>query len=475
MSSSTTTTTTETKSDGTVVITTTTVITTGNATAAFNSNSFPFLQAPTAEDPKALPFRLPAGVDDVDAKWMQDLLRHRGIINSSVTVSSIEKKGVGTPVNFIVKAWPPLELLPKEAIGNMFAADIRGYTEFKAEEFYPRPDCYLATMDIPANLYVLVLQDADDIGTHKVHEKELDLQETLKMIPYIARHAARYENCHLPDNKYAKATSHVPPFWIREYLDVYYNPTQEGKPFTDGKFSDLGIGHEWEKNGMGGYAKLLGDKWQAFFAQTDPANGASVSLCHGDLRGDNLFFTDTNAEGWMAIDFQLGLKSPVPSDLAYLMVSGSVLPEVYNEGEEKVLRAFYDEFQKHTQAYKSDVYSFEQMKKEYLVMSHLLYLYFVAMGAVIWQSSMKDGKLDPSQPDKIVGPIGAAPEIGTGAIKVEDLSPEDMRKRMWWSKTLRNCRDVFKKHGAKELLESLPNNHYTSRALENATNGVKVP
>ena len=42
--------------------------------------------------------------------------------------------------------------------------------------------------------------------------------------------------------------------------------------------------------------------------------------------------------------------------------------------------------------------------------------YYVALGAAIWQSSAVDGKLDPSQPDVAVGPVGASPEIGTGAI-----------------------------------------------------------
>ena len=88
-----------------------------------------------------------------------------------------------------------------------------------------------------------------------------------------------------------------------------------------------------------------------------------------------------------------------------------MLPEVY-QNEEEVLKCFYDEFQKHTKAYKSDVYSFVQFKEEYNMMQHLVYVYFVGMGAVIWMSSKVDGKLDPSQPDVIVGPVGASPEIG---------------------------------------------------------------
>jgi hypothetical protein len=174
--------------------------------------------------------------------------------------------------------------------------------------------------------------------------------------------------------------------------------------------------------------------------------------------GDNLFFTDTNADGWQAIDFQLTFKGPIPSDLAYLMASGSVLPEVFNQGEDEVLHLFYDEFQRHTTAYTADVYPFEKFKAEYTMMQHVIYMYFVAMGAVIWQSSEADGKIDPSQPDVAVGPVGASPEIGSGSVKVSDLTPEDMRKRMWWKKAMTNFKYFAMGEGGMALLKTLPDN-----------------
>jgi hypothetical protein len=96
-----------------------------------------------------LPFKLPAGVDDVDAKWMQDLLHFRGMLPADVNVSSIHKEGVGmtagyfssivrvaltysdggacgAPTCLIVKSWPPFEILPKESIKTMFIADMKG-------------------------------------------------------------------------------------------------------------------------------------------------------------------------------------------------------------------------------------------------------------------------------------------------------------------------------------------------------------
>ena len=115
----------------------------GGAPEASNSSSIHF------EDPSALPFKLPAGVYDVDAKWMQDLLHFRGTLPPDINVSSIHKEGVGmtagyfssivrvaltysdggacgAPTCLIVKSWPPFEILPKESIKTMFIADMKG-------------------------------------------------------------------------------------------------------------------------------------------------------------------------------------------------------------------------------------------------------------------------------------------------------------------------------------------------------------
>ena len=108
----------------------------------------------------------------------------------------------------------------------------------------------------------------------------------------------------------------------------------------------------------------------------------------GDLRGDNFFF-DNEGDGWAAIDFQLAFKGPVPTDLAYLMSSGTVLPEVYEGGLDEVLHCFYDEFQKHTKAYTSATYSFEQFEKEFYRMTHVVTAYVTAL---IYVSSFLDDR-----------------------------------------------------------------------------------
>ena len=106
---------------------------------------------------------LPRGLDDVDAAFMTALLRARGVIESSNEIVSMAESGVGMtagyfsaikrvkcvfaePTNardsYIVKAWPEFEIMPKEAIQDMFVKDIKVYL-FPADRFFPRPAALL--------------------------------------------------------------------------------------------------------------------------------------------------------------------------------------------------------------------------------------------------------------------------------------------------------------------------------------------
>lgn len=132
------------------------------------------------EAPGGLPFKLPNGLDDMNKEWMTQLLRHRGMIKKHDTIIGMEESGVGMtagyfsaikklditfsagtpascPTKYVVKAWPSFELLPKESIKTMFINDIKGYSDFSAEDYYPRPDVYLSTYDEDNDLYALVV------------------------------------------------------------------------------------------------------------------------------------------------------------------------------------------------------------------------------------------------------------------------------------------------------------------------------
>ena len=147
---------------------------------------------------------------------MTRALRHAGVIDMANHVVSQEERGVGmtagyfsaikkvrctyrhpatAPTDFVVKTWPDLEIAPKVDIQAMFRKDIWGY-EVSSLEFYPRPKVYLGAFDAPNDRWVLVLEDADTFAEHKVHERELDLEGVLRMLPGLADVAAAWEGCH---------------------------------------------------------------------------------------------------------------------------------------------------------------------------------------------------------------------------------------------------------------------------------------
>ncbi len=326
-------------------------------------------------------FVLPKHLDEIDARFMTEALRASGHITSTNVVVTQEECGVGMTAgyfsaikkvkcayaeatdaqdSFVVKAWPPFEILPREAIEAMFVKDIKAYA-FPQAGFYPRPKTHLAAFDHADNRWALIMEDADSFAEHKVHENEMTLAEVMSMLPKMVDVAVAWEGCQ-DGEKAARLEPLGVDFWASDANLAIYKAVMPGGAklfdrFTASRNSTVVGDPTWDAYIGPGFAELFTRKIDAFFARARPENGATCTLSHGDLRGDNIFFCEKSADypdGWLCIDFQLLFRGPVPSDLAYLMSSGSVLPEVYSgEGLSTVLRAFYDQFMARTSLYKS--------------------------------------------------------------------------------------------------------------------------
>ena len=422
---------------------------------------------------QSLELELPRALADVDAAFMTKVLRQSGVIAPTNAVVRQEEEGVGMTAgyfseikrvtcayaepadcqrSFIVKAWPAFELLPKEGIKAMFVKDIKSYL-FPPDRFYPHPKALLAAFDEANDRWALVMEDADTFSEHKVHENELTLNEVLRMLPKLVEVAVAWEGCDKGE-KADQLAELGADFWASEANLALYKAVMPGgaklfDKFTSMEGSSVVGTPTWDKYlGGPGLCEMFTRKVDAFFASAHPDRGATCTLSHGDFRGDNLFFCDPcpdYPDGWLCIDFQLLFRGPVPSDLAYLMASGSVLPEVY-EGDNmhKVLRAFYDQFMAKTQVYPD--YTYDQFVHEFQMMSTVLFVYSVGLGAAIWQASA----FENAQAARV--------ELGTKGETEADLTPEERRQRMWWAKMLRNFRENFKTFGFYQYLKELPDN-----------------
>lgn len=417
-------------------------------------------------------FVLPRCLEDVDAGFMTQVLRRSGAIAPTNAVVRQEEEGVGmtagyfsaikrvnctyseptnAPKSFVVKAWPQLEIAPKESIRAMFVKDIKGY-QMPATSFYPRPVTHLAAFDSHDDRWALVMEDACVYADQKLHESELTFDEVLRMIPGLVDVAVAWEGADKGD-KAAQLEELAVGLWAsKENLDSFKalmpGSVKLFDRLTQMADSPLIGSNTWDCLGGPGFGEEFARKSDAFFAPAHPANGATCTLSHGDMRGDNIFFCDGHAnfpQGWLCIDFQLMFRGPVPSDLAYLMASGSVLPEAY-EGENlhRILRAFYDCFMGRTKAYPN--YSYAQFVEEFAIMATVNYTYFMAFGVPYYQGGAYRNELP------------ARVELGGRGATEADLEPEEMRQRMWWRKAFRNQRELFRAFDLRGRLTKLPEN-----------------
>lgn len=416
---------------------------------------------------------LPRGLEDIDAAFMTQVLRASGAIGPGNSVVSQEEQGVGmtagyfsaikriecryaeptdAPTTFVVKAWPQLEIAPKESIRAMFIKDIKGYQQ-SAEQFYPRPITHLATFDAENDLWALVMEDACAFADHKVHEAELSFDEVMRMIPGLVDVAVAWEGADQGERAEALGELGVLPWSDAENLSNF----KALMPCSALIFDRLGMMGDspligtptWPENlGGPGFCTEFVRKSDAFYASAHPDNGATCTLSHGDLRGDNIFFCNDHPAypgGWLCIDFQQMFRGPVPSDLAYLMSSGTVLPDVYaEESLGRILRAFHSDFVAKTRTYPD--YSFEAFVDEFTTMATISFTYFLGFGVPYFQGGAHRNEL----PMRV--------ELGTHGVQEADLTPEELRQRMWWRKAWRNQCELFRTLKLRERLASLPEN-----------------
>ena len=417
---------------------------------------------------------IPGTLDDVDAEFMTNLLRARGHISADNSVVSTEDAGVGMTAgyfsvikkvkckfekptdamdSFVVKTWPEFENAPKEQIAGMFEKDIVAYS-MDTKGFYPRPKVYLADFDARSDRWAIIMDDANKFGEQKLHEDEMTFDEVMHMIPKLVETAVAWEGCHEGEQSIQLDRLGINHWASEENLAAFKQIMPGGAPLFDYSVnqsnSTLVNGRPWSTELGQNICALFTKKIDAFYNAIKTENGATCTLAHGDIRGDNLFFcpvTDDYPEGWLTIDFQLLVRSPVPTDIAYVMNSGTVLAEVYEaENRNIIMREFYTAYMDQTVLYKD--YTWDQFQHEYTVMATVLFVYYVGFGANIWQSGLNNE-------------LPARIELGDKGETEADLAPEELRQRMWWAKAIANFRTTFNDFELYKHLESLPDNTET--------------
>lgn len=296
------------------------------------------------------------------------------------------------------------------------------------------------------------MEDADTFADHKVHEREMTIDELMRMVPKLVDMAVAWEGCDT-GTKARDLEDLGVDLWASDANLAMFKSVMPGGAKLFDKLttladSSLVNGPTWDTYLGPDICELFTKRLDAFFSRVHPSQGATCTLSHGDLRGDNIFFctpSDRYPNGWLCIDFQLMFRGPVPSDLAYLMGTATVLPDVYTgENLHEVLRTFYEQFMAKTTLYKD--YTYTRFVCEFAIMSTVHFVYLVGMGAAIWRASAFENQK------------GARVELGGQGATEADLTPEELRQRMWWCKLIANYRENFKTFDQYNELKSLPEN-----------------
>ena len=299
------------------------------------------------------PLTRPATAEDVTASWLSKALQSNGVIPADVEVASLrcEPLGGGTgvfgvlarlvvsytktttaaPTHMVLK-------LPTSAPENknvalalgIYVRETHFFDDLASRTPVPSVRCLYADMDIDAGEFVLVIEEimhltvGDQLHGATVQQLERTLKEIAKW------HAAWWEH---------------PALGTFDWLPTNDSPIQLAVVPGIMRGAMPVIESDWISR-VGEEAVALGrdvaDKFEEIMARS---SAAARTLCHGDLRLENVFFND-DASDIMFIDFQLLVKGSPAQDVQYLFGS-SMDPEMWDQEGMRLSRLYYNEIVSH--------------------------------------------------------------------------------------------------------------------------------
>ena len=288
--------------------------------------------------------RVPRGPEDLTAAWLQDVLNPTG---GTLHVASVDVQPVGVgigvmsilfratpayaagsgPRSVIVKLAPPLPQVREIAAGYAFYhREVEVYRQLGGELGFRPPAVHLAHHDPTDDSFVIVMEDLSNLRTVD-QLAGCSIDDARAIVDELARHHARWwENPRLDVLPFIQAW-HEPPY-----------PAFNGQagaqtwPISRERYGHLipprivAIGERWADVGPA--------------LMTDQRNHQRT-MCHGDLRLDNMFFHDDGADPVSLVDWQITSRSPGAFDLAYF-TSQSLTVEDRRAHEQELLQRYHE-------------------------------------------------------------------------------------------------------------------------------------
>lgn len=323
--------------------------------------------------------RLPAGPKEVTADWLTGALRETGVI-SSATVTALDYEIIGEGVGvlgqlarFKLTFDKPEDGAPDSLVGKFPAAmqenrDLANLFRFYEREvrFYERiaeevelrtPKRYYSYFDDETNDFVLLMEDLSAARCGNQVEgcaREQAATTILNMAPF---HATWWNKVDTPQ---------------LDWIPYGNDPIQH---FAESSYND-----GWENftrnfgNRLSPRAMVIAERLRTkIIAMEDAFTKPPLTIAHGDLRYDNLFF---GADGEMAVaDWQIIVRVRGAYDIAYFL-SQSVNPADRKAIEMDILHGYHEKLLEHGVT----GYNFDQCFDDYRMSAMFCLVYPVIAG-----------------------------------------------------------------------------------------------
>lgn len=294
---------------------------------------------------------VPRATEDASAEYVTSALRASGAIGDSTRVVEVGHERIGEgvglmcelarlslrydgpvgqgPASVILKV--PSNLPENRAVGDHFGfyeREGRFYDVLAPSIPVRTPRCYGNHIDVDANEFALLLEDF--AGRTMVSQVDgIDAERAVDALTSMARvHAHWWDSAELGrltwmpraiDPGIISAGASYRQAWPR-FLELF------GDVLPDGAV-ELG--------------ERVGPSWEA--TQTALFERTPATICHGDLRADNLMFDDdaTDADRVGVLDWQIAYRSGGIGDVCYLLTQSMTL-DTRRAHERACVESWYD-------------------------------------------------------------------------------------------------------------------------------------
>ena len=348
--------------------------------------------------------KLPAGPQELTAPWLTSALRETGAVSdSAVTAFNYEIIGegvgvlgqlarvrleydtpeAGAPTSLVAKF--PAAMQENRDLANLFRfyeREVRFYERIAEEVELRTPKRYYSHFDEDTNDFVLLIEDMHPArcGNQVEGCSQVEAMTTiLNMAPFHATWWGKVDTPRLDWIPYGNDP-------IQHFAESSYNDGWER--FTQ-NFGDR----------LSSRAMAIAERFKTKIIATEDAfTTPPITIAHGDLRYDNLFFAES---GEMAVaDWQIIVRARGPYDVGYFM-SQSLQPAESKACEMDILRAYHEKLLEHGVT----DYSFGQCFDDYRISAMFCLVYPVVMGGTLDLANERGVELAQAMLDRSVATI----------------------------------------------------------------------